>query len=45
MPRGRAREEQIGDVGTGDKEDAADRAEQRVKNGAHIAHGIVEHRR
>ena len=45
MPRGGAGEEQIGDVGAGDEQDAADRAKQGVEDGAHIAHRIVEDRR
>ena len=45
MSRGGAGEEQIGDVGAGNEQDAADGAKQRVEDGAHIAHRIVEDRR
>ena len=41
MPRGRAGEEEIGDVRAGDEEHAADRAEQRVEHDPHIAHAVV----
>ena len=45
MARGGAGEKEIGDVRAGDEEDAADRAEQGVEHGAHIAHCVIEHRR
>ena len=43
-PAGEARQQQVGDVGAGDQQHAADGAEQQQVALALIAHGIVEQR-
>ena len=41
VPRGRAREKEVGDIGAGDEQHAADRAEQGVEHSADIAHAVI----
>ena len=45
MARSGAREEKIGDVRARDQEHAANRAEQGIEDGSHVAHCVIEHRR
>ena len=44
VARGGPGQEQVGQVRAGDEQDAADRAEEGVEHGLHVAHEVILHR-